>query len=205
MRRVLALAGAKSAGRLHVVEGDIRSPTTLARAFAKRVDAVIHFAGLKAVEESTIHPLHYWDVNLVGTCRLLEAMQSNGCHTLVFSSSATVYGIPNQVPIPETAPVQHINPYECTKAAVEQMLADVFARGGGWRIARLRYFNPVGAHHSGQIGERPCGTPSNLLPLVAQVAAGLRECLQVYGGDWPTSDGFGVRDYIHVMDLAEGH
>ena len=166
---------------------------------------MIHFAGLKAVGESVQHPLRYWDVNLGGSRQLLAAMQAQGCRTLVFSSSATLYGMPEQVPIPETAPIRPINPYGHSKAAVEQLLADLAASEPGWRIARLRYFNPVGAHPSGRIGEDPRGIPNNLFPFVSQVAVGRRERLQVFGGDWPTADGSGVRDYIHVMDLAEGH
>jgi UDP-glucose 4-epimerase len=169
------------------------------------VEAVIHFAGLKAVGESIANPLAYWDGNVAGSLQLLAAMRVHGCRTIVFSSSATVYGIPDQVPIPETAPLRPINPYGQTKAAVEQLLADVAASEPGWRIGRLRYFNPVGAHPSGRIGEDPHGTPNNLFPFVSQVAVGRRDRLQVYGGDWPTADGSGVRDYIHVMDLAEGH
>jgi UDP-glucose 4-epimerase len=210
LRRVQELAGPAAADRLTVVEGDIRSGSDLERAFAARaaggpIEAVIHFAGLKAVGESVQHPLRYWDVNVAGSGQLLAAMQTHGCRTLVFSSSATLYGIPEQVPIPETAPVQPINPYGHSKAAVERMLADLAASEPGWRIARLRYFNPVGAHPSGRIGEDPNGIPNNLFPFVSQVAVGRRERLQVFGGDWPTPDGSGVRDYIHVMDLAEGH
>jgi UDP-glucose 4-epimerase len=137
--------------------------------------------------------------------QLLQVMQAHGCRNLVFSSSATLYGMPELVPIPESAPIQTINPYGHSKAAVEQLLADLAASEAGWRIARLRYFNPVGAHPSGRIGEDPRGIPNNLFPFVSQVAVGRRDCLQVFGGDWPTPDGSGVRDYIHVMDLAEGH
>ena len=220
LRRVQELAGAEAASRLVVVEGDIRSADDLNRAFQAAVEvastgaesqttglveAVVHFAGLKAVGESIADPLAYWEVNVAGSLQLLSAMRAHGCRTIVFSSSATVYGIPEQVPIPETAPVRPINPYGQTKATVEQLLADLAASEAGWRIARLRYFNPVGAHPSGRIGEDPQGTPNNLFPFVSQVAVGRRERLQVYGGDWPTPDGSGVRDYIHVMDLAEGH
>jgi len=166
---------------------------------------VIHFAGLKAVGESVRDPLRYWDVNLAGSRQLLATMQAHGCRTLVFSSSATLYGYPEVVPIPETAPIQPINPYGQSKAAVEQLLADLASSEPGWRIARLRYFNPVGAHPSGRIGEDPSGIPNNLFPFVSQVAVGRRERLQVFGGDWPTPDGSGIRDYIHVMDLADGH
>jgi UDP-glucose 4-epimerase len=142
---------------------------------------------------------------VAGSRCLLAAMQRQGCRTLVFSSSATLYGLPEQVPIAESAPIQPINPYGHTKAAVEQLLADLAASEAGWRIARLRYFNPVGAHPSGRIGEDPLGPPNNLFPFISQVAVGRRPELQVFGADWPTPDGSGVRDYIHVMDLAEGH
>ena len=210
LRRVLELAGPEASGRLAVVEGDIRSPADLQRAFAaapagRPIEAVIHFAGLKAVGESVREPLRYWDVNLAGSRQLLAAMQAHGCRSLVFSSSCTVYGLPEQVPIRETAPIRPINPYGHSKAAVEQLLADLAASEPGWRIARLRYFNPVGAHPSGRIGEDPRGIPNNLFPFVSQVAVGRRQRLQLFGGDWPTPDGSGVRDYIHVMDLAEGH
>ncbi len=211
LRRLAAMAGlSANHPRLSVVEGDIRSSIDLERAFASGVaaqpiDAVIHFAGLKAVGESVQAPLHYWDVNVNGSRCLLESMQRHGCRTLVFSSSATLYGLPEQIPIPERAPIQPINPYGQTKAAVEQLLADLSASEPGWRVARLRYFNPVGAHPSGCIGEDPQGHPNNLFPFVCQVAVGRRHELRVYGDDWPTADGTGVRDYIHVMDLAEGH
>jgi UDP-glucose 4-epimerase len=206
LRRVVELAGAAAGQRLQVLEGDIRSSADLERAFAAGpIDAVVHFAGLKAVGESVADPLSYWDVNLAGSRCLLAAMQAHGCRTIAFSSSATLYGLPEQVPIPEGAPIRPINPYGHTKAAVEQLLADLAASEPGWRIARLRYFNPVGAHPSGRIGEDPNGIPNNLFPFVSQVAVGRRERLQVFGGDWPTADGTGVRDYIHVMDLAEGH
>ncbi|KMM16915.1 UDP-glucose 4-epimerase GalE [Synechococcus sp. GFB01] len=210
LRRVAELAGPGASGRLAVVEGDIRNAADLERAFAaapadQPIEGVIHFAGLKAVGESVRDPLRYWDVNLSGSRQLLASMQAHGCRTIVFSSSCTVYGLPETVPIRETAPIQPINPYGHSKAAVEQLLADLATSEQGWRIARLRYFNPVGAHPSGRIGEDPSGIPNNLFPFVSQVAVGRRERLQVFGGDWPTPDGSGVRDYIHVMDLAEGH
>jgi UDP-glucose 4-epimerase len=203
--RVKELAGPDGAERLALIEGDIRCKNDLEKAFTSGIDAVIHFAGLKAVGESVADPLDYWDVNVVGSRQLLAVMQAYECRSLVFSSSATLYGIPELVPIPESAPVQPINPYGHTKAAVEQMLADISESEPGWRIGRLRYFNPVGAHPSGRIGEDPSGIPNNLFPFVSQVAVGRRERLQVFGGNWPTPDGSGVRDYIHVMDLAEGH
>jgi len=211
LRRVAALAGPSAANRLHVIEGDILQPSDLKRAFiagdgkTSGIDAVIHFAGLKAVGESVAEPLRYWDVNVTGSQKLLAAMAAHGCRTLVFSSSATLYGYPDSVPIPESAPVRPINPYGHTKAAVEQMLRDVAASEPGWRIASLRYFNPVGAHPSGLIGEDPNGIPNNLFPFITQVAVGRRAQVNVFGGDWPTTDGTGVRDYIHVMDVAEGH
>ena len=206
LRRVVELAGSAAGGRLQVLEGDIRRDNDLERAFERGpIEAVVHFAGLKAVGESVAQPLRYWDVNVSGSQRLLAAMARHACRTLVFSSSATLYGYPTSVPIPESAPIQPINPYGHTKAAVERMLSDLAASEPGWRIACLRYFNPVGAHPSGRIGEDPNGIPNNLFPFISQVAVGRRERLQVFGGDWPTPDGSGVRDYIHVMDLAEGH
>ncbi len=206
LRRVQELAGPQAAARLQLIRGDIRCRENVAQAFhTAPIDAVLHFAGLKAVGESVHQPRRYWDVNVGGTLQLLEAMASHNCRTLVFSSSATLYGFPDQMPIPETAPLRPINPYGQTKAAVERLLADVAASESGWRIAALRYFNPVGAHPSGRLGESPSGTPSNLFPYLSQVAVGLRPALQVFGADWPTPDGTGVRDYIHVLDLAEGH
>ena len=222
LRRVAKLAGLgpwcqESPGRwaagrddgpaaLTLLKGDVRIPEDLDRAFAEdSIGAVLHFAGLKAVGESMTQPLRYWDVNVAGTLRLLEAMDRHGCRTIVFSSSATLYGTTDQVPIPETAPLQPINPYGYTKAAVERILADVAGSSAGWRIASLRYFNPVGAHPSGRIGEDPSGIPSNLFPYLCQVAGGRLKRLQVFGGDWATPDGTGIRDYLHVMDLAEGH
>lgn len=211
LRRIAQLAGLQPGDdRLQVVKGDVRRQTDLNAAFKVstsqgQIAAVVHFAGLKAVGESVAKPLKYWDVNVVGSQNLFMAMQAHGVRTIAFSSSATLYGYPAEVPIPETAPIQPINPYGHTKAAVEQLLADVFASEPGWRIANLRYFNPVGAHPSGQIGEDPHGIPNNLFPYLTQVAIRRRQELKVFGGDWPTKDGTGVRDYIHVMDLAEGH
>jgi UDP-glucose 4-epimerase len=187
LRRLGELVGPEATTRLRVVEGDIRSVEDLNRAFAAGpIEAVVHFAGLKAVGESVAEPLRYWDVNVAGSRCLLTAMAAHHCRTLVFSSSATLYGYPEQVPIRESAPVQPINPYGHTKAAVERMLQDVAASEAGWRIASLRYFNPVGAHPSGRIGEDPSGIPNNLFPFITQVAVGRRERLQVFGGDqWP--------------------
>lgn len=168
-------------------------------------DAVIHFAGLKAVGESCEIPLRYYHNNLTGTLNLLEAMKACGLKNLVFSSSATVYGDPERVPITEDFPLGATNPYGRTKLMIEEMLRDLAAAEDGWKIIPLRYFNPVGAHPSGKIGEDPAGIPNNLVPYVLQVAVGRRDKLPVYGDDYPTKDGTGVRDYIHVVDLAEGH
>lgn len=189
------------------IEGDVRDAELLKSVFAEYpIIGVIHFAGLKAVGESVLEPLHYYDNNVAGTLVLLHAMQAAGVRTLVFSSSATVYGEPATVPIHEDFPLSASNPYGRSKLMVEQILADLnTTEPSQWRIARLRYFNPVGAHESGLIGEDPKGTPNNLMPYVAQVASGLRTVLSVFGNDYPTPDGTGVRDYIHVCDLADGH
>ena len=191
---------------IKVIRGDIRSRPALTLALRQSAaTAVIHFAGLKAVGESVAEPLSYYDNNVAGTLRLLEAMQECGVKTLVFSSSATVYGDPQQLPISEDHPLSATNPYGHTKLVIEEMLRALYASNPKWRIAILRYFNPVGAHSSGQIGEDPQGTPNNLLPFVAQVAVGRREFLNIWGNDYDTPDGTGVRDYIHVVDLALGH
>ncbi len=170
-----------------------------------RIDAVIHFAGLKAVGESTTQPLRYYHNNLTGTLHLLAAMQAAGCTTLVFSSSATVYGDPERIPIVEDQALRTTNPYGATKLMIEGICRDLAAADPAWKIILLRYFNPVGAHLSGLIGEDPSGIPNNLMPFVMQVAVGKRPRLSIYGNDWPTPDGTGVRDYIHVVDLALGH
>jgi UDP-glucose 4-epimerase len=197
----------KIAGRRpSFVEGDVRDRPLLRRVFADRpVDAVIHFAGLKAVGESVAQPLRYYDCNVSGSIALCEVMAEAAVKTLIFSSSATVYGDPASVPIREDFPRSATNPYGASKLMVEDVLADLAKSDPEWRIARLRYFNPVGAHESGLIGEAPSGIPSNLMPYVAQVADGRRRQLSVFGSDYPTPDGTGVRDYIHVVDLAEGH
>lgn len=192
--------------QLRVIQGDIRDRATLVTALRESgAQAVIHFAGLKAVGESVEQPLSYYDNNVVGSLRLLEAMEICGVKTLVFSSSATVYGDPQRLPLTEDHPLSATNPYGQTKLTVEHMLRDLQGSDSAWRIGILRYFNPVGAHTSGLIGEDPQGTPNNLMPFVAQVAVGLRPQLNIFGNDYPTSDGTGVRDYIHVMDLAIGH
>ena len=203
LERVERITGAP----VSFIEGDIRDTALLQRVFAEHpVEGVIHFAALKSVGESVREPLRYYDNNVAGTVALLGAMRAANVRTLVFSSSATVYGDPASVPIREDFPLSATNAYGWSKLMMEQVLADVDAsEPGQWRIARLRYFNPVGAHASGLIGEDPQDIPNNLLPYVAQVAVGLREQLSVYGNDYPTPDGTGVRDYIHVCDLAEGH
>lgn len=188
------------------VEGDVRDRALLDRLFAEhRITGAIHFAALKAVGESVAKPLDYYGNNLGGLLTLCSAMNAAGVKQLVFSSSATVYGNPHAVPILEDFPLSATNPYGQTKLMGEQILRDLEHSDPSWRIAYLRYFNPVGAHESGLIGEDPGGVPNNLMPYVAQVAGGRREKLMVYGGDYPTPDGTGVRDYIHVCDLAAGH
>ena len=188
------------------LEADVRDPTSLASIFAKyQIDAVIHFAALKSVSESFCNPIAYYETNLNGLFTLIKSMSQKGLRKIVFSSSATVYGDSETAPIKEGSPLSPANPYGQTKLVGEQFLQDVGFADSGWHIATLRYFNPVGAHNSGLIGEDPVGVPNNLMPFVAQVAAGRRELLRIYGGDYPTVDGTGVRDYIHVMDLAIGH
>ena len=186
--------------------GDLRDGALLEQIFQKHeIDAVIHFAGLKAVGESVQKSLEYYDNNLGGTLALLECMQKHGCKRIVFSSSATVYGMHNAVPFREDMPTSATNPYGQTKVMIEQMLRDLFAADAGWGISILRYFNPLGAHESGLIGEDPNGIPNNLLPYVVGVAAGQYPCLNIFGDDYDTPDGTGVRDYIHADDLAAGH
>ncbi len=187
-------------------EGDVRDAAFLEYVFQQHtIDAVIHFAGLKAVGESTEIPIDYYQNNLAGTLSLLETMQTAGVKTFVFSSSATVYGDPASLPIHETFPLSASNPYGRSKLIIEDILRDLYASDPDWNISILRYFNPAGAHKSGQIGEDPNGIPNNLMPYISQVAAGRLEKLSVFGGDYPTPDGTGVRDYIHVVDLAKGH
>jgi len=191
---------------LTFVEGDIRDGALLTRLMtAHTIDAVIHFAGLKAVGESTTVPVHYYDNNVGGTITLIQAMKSAGVKTMVFSSSATVYGDPHTVPILEDFPVKATNPYGWSKLMIEQILTDLQAANPDWSVTLLRYFNPVGAHTSGRIGEDPNGIPNNLMPYISQVAIGKLDRLRVFGNDYPTPDGTGVRDYIHVVDLALGH
>ncbi|MGB1271160.1 MAG: UDP-glucose 4-epimerase GalE [Endozoicomonas sp.] len=202
LNRVQEITGKK----LEQVKGDIRDRALLDSLFARYpVEAVVHFAGLKAVGESVSLPLDYYDNNVHGTLVLLEAMKQAGVKTIVFSSSATVYGDPVSLPIREDFPTSATNPYGRSKLMIEEILQDVHTSDDSWRIALLRYFNPVGAHPSGRIGEDPNDIPNNLMPYISQVAIGKLEKLSVFGSDYPTHDGTGVRDYIHVVDLAIGH
>ncbi len=192
--------------KIELVEGDIRNGDDLQKVFdSYKIDSVIHFAGLKAVGESVEKPLKYYDNNVNGTRVLCEVMAENGCKSIVFSSSATVYGDPHTVPILENFPLSATNPYGRSKLFVEEILRDVYVSDSEWKIVLLRYFNPVGAHESGTIGEDPNGIPNNLMPFIAQTAVGKREQLSVFGDDYDTPDGTGVRDYIHVVDLADAH
>lgn len=203
VRRIEELGGKRLAA---FVEGDVRDRAVLARAFSEHeVAAVIHFAAKKAVGESVSQPLAYYDNNLQGLLSVLQAMDAAGCRRMVFSSSATVYGDPASVPIREDFPTTATNPYGWTKLMGEQILRDLAASDARWNVVLLRYFNPVGAHASGRIGEDPDGLPNNLMPFVSQVAVGRLPRLRVFGDDYPTPDGTGVRDYIHVVDLARGH
>ncbi len=202
LRRLAALGADVS----HFTEADVRDRAALDKVFAsEKIEAVVHFAAKKAVGESVAQPLLYYAVNVGGLVALAEAMRDHGCKTFVFSSSATVYGDPQQLPILESAALSSTNPYGATKLVSENLLRDLERSDPAWRVALLRYFNPVGAHESGSIGEDPRGTPNNLMPYVAQVAVGKRAKLQVFGDDYDTPDGTGVRDYLHVVDLAEGH
>jgi UDP-glucose 4-epimerase len=200
--RIEALAGKN----FSFVQADVRDSAALDRIFAEhRIDGVIHFAGLKAVGESVAQPLRYFDNNIGSTLALLQAMDRANVRRIVFSSSATVYGDPDQVPITESSRLQVTNPYGRTKLMCEDILRDMQVSAPRWQVAILRYFNPVGAHISGTIGEHPNGIPNNLMPFITQVAVGQREFLSIFGQDYPTPDGTGVRDYIHVVDLAQGH
>lgn len=202
LRRVETITGKK----VSFVQGDVRDRKVLRDVFSQHViNGVIHFAGLKSVNESVEKPLCYYDNNVSGSVILAEVMAEFGVQMLVFSSSATVYGDPASLPIREDFPVGATNPYGRSKLIVEQIYTDLANSDQTWRIALLRYFNPVGAHVSGTMGEDPSGLPNNLMPFISQVAVGRREQLTVFGNDYPTVDGTGVRDYIHVMDLAEGH
>ncbi|HEV8357565.1 MAG TPA: UDP-glucose 4-epimerase GalE [Gemmatimonadales bacterium] len=202
LRRVRELAG----GDLVFHRADLRDAGAMEGIFRSgRIESVLHFAGLKAVGESVEKPLLYWDNNVGGTLVLLETMARHGVKTLVFSSSCTVYGDPTSVPIPEDSPLSAVNPYGMTKLTIERILADVHRADPSWDVAVLRYFNPVGADPSARIGEDPNGIPNNLVPFITQVAVGKIPALPIHGSDYPTRDGTGVRDYIHVTDLAVGH
>lgn len=192
--------------RLVFIEGDVRDEIFLSQVFTNyQITSVIHFAGLKAVGESNSDPILYYDNNIVGVVTLLKVMDIFCCKNLVFSSSATVYGTPSELPVAETAPLSSLNPYGRSKLIIERILGDLYLSDKIWNIVILRYFNPVGAHKSGLIGESPSGAPNNLFPIVSETAAGKRRFVEIYGDDYPTPDGTGVRDYIHVMDLAGGH
>ncbi|XP_020098586.1 UDP-glucose 4-epimerase 1-like [Ananas comosus] len=205
IKRVAELAG-EFGKNLSSQKIDLRDKDALTKIFSStNFDAVIHFAGLKAVGESVQKPLHYYNNNLIGTITLLEVMAAHGCKKLVFSSSATVYGWPKEVPCTEESPLFAMNPYGRTKLIIEDICRDIQRGDPDWKIILLKYFNPVGAHSSGYIGEDPRGIPNNLMPFIQQVAVGRRPALTVYGTDYPTKDGTGVRDYIHVVDLADGH
>ncbi|HCR4096713.1 TPA: UDP-glucose 4-epimerase GalE [Providencia rettgeri] len=203
LNRIEAITGAKPT----FYQGDVRDSQVLDAIFANhQIHSVIHFAGLKAVGESVQKPIEYYDVNVNGTLVLVESMKKAGVKSLIFSSSATVYGEPEHIPLTEEASVGNTNsPYGTSKYMVERILTDLNIADNEWSISLLRYFNPVGAHNSGLMGEDPNGIPNNLTPFIAQVAVGRRKELSVFGGDYPTKDGTGVRDYIHVMDLADGH
>ena len=189
---------------IHFIKGDIRDESSISDAI-QGCNAVIHFAGLKAVGESVEKPLEYYDNNVHGTLCLLRAMEKNDIKSIVFSSSATVYGDPKYLPLDENHPLSTTNPYGATKLMIEDILRDLYKSDDSWKISILRYFNPVGSHSSGLIGEDPNGIPNNLMPFISQVAVGKRESLNVFGDDYDTIDGTGVRDYIHVIDLAQGH
>ncbi len=205
-RRAVERIGELARAEVDFHEVDLVDNEALGEVFGQHaISSVIHFAGLKAVGESVAEPLGYYRTNLISTINLLEQMEANHVWDLVFSSSATVYGDPDLLPIPEDAKLQPTNPYGRTKLMIEDICRDVAAADDRWRISLLRYFNPVGAHPSGRIGEDPRGIPNNLVPYVMQVAVGRRDQVQVYGDDWNTADGTGVRDYIHVVDLAMGH
>ena len=204
LRRVADILGVSA---IPFYKVDIRDAEVLQKVFAAhKFDACIHFAGLKSVGESVAKPLEYYDNNIAGTLVLVDVMRKNGCKNIIFSSSATVYGDPAEIPITESCPKgQCTNPYGWTKSMLEQILMDVQKADPEWNVVLLRYFNPVGAHHTGRIGENPNGIPNNLMPYITQVAVGKRTELGVFGNDYPTHDGTGVRDFIHVVDLAKGH
>ena len=198
--------------KIHVFKGDIKNQSDIESVFQisykldKRIDAVIHFAGLKSVSDSIRNPISYWENNVLGTINLLKIMEKYNCRNIVFSSSATVYKSNSNKLLNENDICEPVNPYGRTKLTIEGILRDLYeSNSSQWKIACLRYFNPVGAHESGLIGENPFGKPNNIYPLITKVALGAIDEIKIFGSDWPTNDGTGVRDYIHVMDLAEGH
>ena len=202
LERVEKITGKK----VKFYKGDLLNVEDLEKVFSENnIESVIHFAGLKAVGESVQKPMLYYKNNITGTLNLCEVMAAHGCKSIVFSSSATVYGSPKTVPITEDFPLSTTNPYGATKLMIEDILRDIYVSDNEWRICILRYFNPIGAHKSGLIGEDPNGIPNNLMPYIAKVASGVLPVLSVFGNDYPTKDGTGVRDYIHVVDLAKGH
>ena len=198
--------------QLYFVKGDIRDEIFIERVFKNfqkfnmNIDAVIHFAGLKSVSQSLKDPLLYWDNNVIGSINLFKSMQRNNCNTIVFSSSATIYGLNNNQPLNENSIKNPINPYGETKFVIEKILKSIYSGyENNWRIANLRYFNPIGAHSTGLLGEDLINPPNNIFPIICQVAIGLREKMRIFGSDWPTPDGTCIRDYVHIMDLAEAH
>ena len=198
--------------KIHIFKGDIRDKISIQKVFIKAkqmqkpIKEVIHFAGLKSVRESVLNPLIYWENNVLGTINLIDVMQENDCFNIVFSSSANVYGVIDDKPVNEAQTIAPTSPYGITKSTIEQFLKNIFISSPEkWRIACLRYFNPIGSHPSGLIGESPVGIPNNIFPLILDTAAGIRKEISLFGNDWPTRDGTPLRDYIHVMDLAEGH
>jgi UDP-glucose 4-epimerase len=202
MKRVENIVGQT----ITLIEGDIRKKSDVELVFEQhKIDCVIHFAGLKAVGESVENPLSYYSNNVTGTIVLCEVMSQYNCKSIIFSSSATVYGDPDITPIREDFPLMATNPYGRTKLFIEELLHDLYTSDDNWKIIILRYFNPVGAHRSGMIGEDPNGIPNNLMPYITQTAIGKHKCLNIFGDDYPTPDGTGIRDYIHVVDLADGH
>ena len=211
VKEIICSDSIKLRNKLTLIEGDVRDYNSLDKIFKdsldqnKPIQGVIHFAGLKSVGDSVVKPLSYYDVNVNGSINLFRAMDKYACRTVVFSSSATIYSSTKSGFFSENAPLKPSNPYGQTKFAVEKILESIYQSNNKWRILNLRYFNPIGAHPSGKIGESPLGAPTNLLPYITQVAIGNLNKLRIYGNDWPTYDGTGVRDYIHVMDVAEGH
>jgi len=205
--RIKQIVGDEEAQNLTFVEANVADRAALEKIFSEhQIDRVIHFAGFKAVGESVQKPIEYYSNNLGSTLTLVDVMRAHGCKSIIFSSSSTVYGDPDKLPLTEESPKKNCtNPYGWTKWMIEQILSDLYVADDEWNVVLLRYFNPIGAHPSGLIGEDPKGIPNNLVPYVAQVAVGKRECVNVFGDDYPTADGTGVRDYIHVVDLGTGH